>query len=48
MFMLAHLQMQAHLLFQVRVELPAIHQHPESSCEFAPPVHFTIPFKALE
>jgi hypothetical protein len=48
MFLLAQLQMQAYLLFQFRVELVPMHQHPQSSCDFAQPVHARTPFSPLQ
>jgi hypothetical protein len=45
MFLLTQLQMQLHLFFEVRVELAPMHEHPQSSCAFAQPVHARTPFR---
>src|SRR5215472_15061688 len=48
MFLLAQLQMQPHLFFEVRVELAPMHEHPKPPCEFAQPVHASAPFTPLQ
>src|SRR2546429_1436786 len=48
MFLLSQLQMQLHLFFEVRIELAPMHEHPESSCDFAQPVHDRTPFRPLQ
>ena len=45
LFVLAQFQMQAHLLFEFRIKLPPMNQHPEPSCKFAQPVHQGAPFR---